>query len=185
MKNMFIGSLCLLTTIFTGHAHGANAIKDITPVSVRYSKVVVNDITGDQGLQIVLKVKNVGNTVIKASSGGVLVAAVWNTSAALYGPVGNGGYVLGGAIHPGEIGQFLFYAKLGALQHCLRSKVMVDTTRSIQSGPNAIYYNDSIVLPAVDGAALKLCTKLPTQVSERNRPWGTWESYPRFPRPID
>jgi hypothetical protein len=131
--------------------------KDLIPLSVRYRRVVVNDITGAQGLRVTVYVKNIGSLPVQGLNGGVMVAAIWNTHAALYGPSG-GGYNLGAPIRTGQTGMFLFDAPLDSLRRCLRSKIWIDTRRTLQKGPvSVIYLNDSKVLPAVDEQSPAIC----------------------------
>jgi hypothetical protein len=135
----------------------AGPTQDLTPVSLSYRKVSAGEFGGGQVLQVVVKVKNVGSLAVRGSRGGLRIGAISNPSAALYGPNGLGGFNLGAAIAPGQLGQFLIYAPLGSLSRCQAVRVSIDTAHSLQSGTTLVYYNDSKVLTAVDTQSIRPC----------------------------
>jgi hypothetical protein len=136
-------------------------IKDLIPVSLSFRRVLADDVGGAKVLRITLTVKNIGKRSVHGSRGGVMIGAIWNTSVGLYGPAGGGGYNLGAPIAPGQTGMFLLEAPLSSLRRCQKTKVQIDTTRVLQSGPESvIYLNDSKVMIPNDTDSPVPCHKI-------------------------
>ena len=143
-------------------AQGSQALatKDLIPTSVRFREIIADDVSGTKALRVQVLVQNIGTEDVKATSGGLLVGAHWKL-ASVYGPSSGGSFVLGEEIRPGETGLMSFSVPLGGMTHCQRVKVIIDTARKIQSGPAAVFANDTRFLVARETGNPLMCALAP------------------------
>ncbi|MDC3953249.1 hypothetical protein KEG38_05315 [Polyangium jinanense] len=135
---------------------------DLVPISLSFTEVVNDDVTGTYSQSVNVTIKNTGNVAWESSDATMSVAIGDNVvTGVIYGPTAGGGFALGHRIAPGKRGFVHLSLPSGTLHHCQRVRVQIDLGHEHQTMIRAVFYNDTAVLSARDANRSTACAILP------------------------